>query len=85
MENRKIYRFFMVFSLIAFCLHTSAQQKPNVVLIYVDDLGYGDLSSYGATRINTPNVDKIAKEGLIFIDGHCTSAMSLLLEPFQVS
>lgn len=74
MGNRKIYRFFMVFSLIAFCLHTSAQKKPNVVLIYVDDLGYGDLSSYGATRINTPNVDKIAKEGLIFTDGHCTSA-----------
>lgn len=51
-----------------------AQQKPNVVLIYIDDLGYGDLSCYGATAIQTPNVDALAKTGLRFTDGHTTSA-----------
>lgn len=51
-----------------------AQQKPNVVVIYIDDLGYGDLSCYGATKIATPNVDQIAKKGLRFTNGHTTSA-----------
>lgn len=51
-----------------------AQQKPNVIVIYVDDLGYGDLSCYGATKIATPNVDKLAKTGLRFTNGHTTSA-----------
>lgn len=52
----------------------SAQQKPNVIMIYIDDLGYGDLSCYGATKIATPNVDRLAKNGLKFTNGHTTSA-----------
>lgn len=52
----------------------AAQQKPNVILIYIDDLGYGDLSCYGATKIATPNIDRIAKNGLRFTNGHTTSA-----------
>ncbi|MCM4157048.1 sulfatase-like hydrolase/transferase [Gramella sp. AN32] len=47
--------------------------KPNVIIIYADDLGYGDLSSYGATKIETPNVDKLATEGLKFTNAHCTA------------
>ncbi len=50
-----------------------AQQKPNVIYIYADDLGYGDLSCYGATKIKTPNIDKLAKEGIRFTNAHCTS------------
>lgn len=50
------------------------QPKPNVVFIYVDDLGYGDLSSYGATRIQTPNVDRLAQQGTRFTNAHSTSA-----------
>ena len=38
-------------------------ERPNIVLIYADDLGYGDVSSYGATTIETPNIDRIAEEG----------------------
>lgn len=52
----------------------SAQQKPNVIFIYVDDLGYGDLSCYGATKITTPNVDAVARKGLMFTNAHSTSA-----------
>ena len=35
--------------------------KPNVIIIYADDLGYGDVSSYGLGTLQTPNIDKIAK------------------------
>ncbi len=48
--------------------------KPNIVLIYLDDLGYGDLSSYGATELNTPNIDVLANEGIKFTNGYATSA-----------
>ena len=47
---------------------------PNIVLIYADDLGYGDLSCYGATAVSTPNVDRLANEGLRFTSGYCSSA-----------
>lgn len=66
--------------LMASSLITSAQQqnvkknKPNVICIYADDLGYGDLSCYGATNIQTPNLDKLAAEGIRFTNGHATSA-----------
>lgn len=48
--------------------------KPNVVIIYLDDLGYGDVGAYGATDIKTPNIDKLADGGIQFMDGHTTSA-----------
>lgn len=51
-----------------------AQQKPNVIFIYADDLGYGDLSCYGATKIKTPNIDKLAAKGIRFTNAHCTSS-----------
>lgn len=59
---------------LLFSLAVFAQSKPNVILIYVDDLGYGDLSSYGATKIKTPNLDKLASGGIRFTNGHATSA-----------
>ncbi|RYX84498.1 arylsulfatase [bacterium] len=51
-----------------------AASKPNIIFIYADDLGYGDLSCYGMTRLQTPNVDQFAREGLLFTDAHATSA-----------
>ena len=48
--------------------------NPNIVIIYLDDLGYGDVSSYGATEIQTPNIDLLANEGVMFTDGHASSA-----------
>ena len=52
----------------------TSKPKPNIVVIYLDDLGYGDLSSYGATEISTPNIDKLAKGGIRFTNGYATSA-----------
>ena len=52
-----------------------AQDKPNVVYILVDDLGYGDVGCYGATKVKTPNIDKLASDGKIFTDAHSASAV----------
>ena len=43
-----------------------AGKQPNIILIVADDLGYGDLSCYGAHRIQTPGMDRIANEGIRF-------------------
>ncbi len=51
-----------------------ADQVPNVVLIYADDLGYGDVGSYGAAAIETPNIDRLAEGGLLFTNAHAPSA-----------
>lgn len=47
---------------------------PNIIFILADDLGYGDVGCYGAKAVATPNVDRLAKEGLRFTSGYCTSA-----------
>jgi len=49
-------------------------RKPNIVVIYADDLGYGDLSCYGATRLRTPNLDRLAARGTRFTNAHSPSA-----------
>src|SRR5258707_5556720 len=48
--------------------------KPNIVLIYADDVGYGDLSCYGATKIKTPNLDRLAAQGMRGTATHSPSA-----------
>jgi arylsulfatase A-like enzyme len=50
------------------------QMKPNVVFIYADDIGYGDLSCNGATAIKTPNVDRLASQGVRFTNMHSSAA-----------
>ncbi len=52
----------------------AAERAPNIVIIYADDLGYGDISCNGATKIKTPNIDRLAREGRRFTDAHATSA-----------
>ena len=49
--------------------------RPNIVLILADDLGYGDLSCQGATRLKTPNIDRLAKEGIRLTDAHAPSGL----------
>ena len=53
---------------------SAAKSRPNVVLILADDLGFGDTGCYGATKIPTPNMDRLGREGLRFTDAHATSA-----------
>ncbi len=49
--------------------------KPNIVLIVADDLGYGDLGCYGATKIKTPNIDRLATERVRLTDAHAPAAV----------
>ena len=53
-----------------------AEQRPNVIIILADDLGYGDLHCYGAKNVQTPNVDKLARNGIRFTDTHAVAATS---------
>ena len=52
-----------------------APAAPNIVLIFADDLGYGDLGCYGAERVHTPQIDQLAREGRLFTDAHSASAV----------
>ncbi len=49
-------------------------RKPNLVIFYIDDLGYGDVGSYGASGALTPNIDKLAASGVRFTDAHSSAA-----------
>jgi arylsulfatase A-like enzyme len=72
---------YIVLSILAFTVSLKSNSqtknktvKPNIVFIYLDDLGYGDLSCYGATSIKTPNIDSLANGGVRFTNGYATSA-----------
>ncbi|WP_299551535.1 arylsulfatase [Seonamhaeicola sp.] len=74
----------VIFSLLVSCkteikketsqLTEKDKQKPNIVVIYVDDLGYGDIGVNGAIGASTPNIDKLANNGINFTDAHCSAA-----------
>jgi arylsulfatase A-like enzyme len=70
MKKNIFFFLVMLLALPAF----AASQKPNIVLILADDLGFGDTGVYGATKIPTPNVDRLGAQGLRFMDAHATSA-----------
>src|SRR3954451_7964616 len=55
-------------------LSAETAPKPNIVFIYADDVGYGDLSCYGASRVRTPNLDRLASGGVRFTNAHASSA-----------
>ncbi len=73
MINRKTINIIIILGWL--CSSLFSDTPPNVVLIYADDLGYGDLGCYGATKVQTPNIDKLAAEGRRFTDAHSASAV----------
>jgi arylsulfatase A len=54
---------------------TPTANKPNIVFFLADDLGYGDVGCYGATKVKTPNIDSLAREGMKFTDAHSAAAL----------
>ena len=60
--------------LVISCEYNHFPQTPNIIIIYADDLGYGDVSSYGVGKLQTPNIDMIANNGTKFTNGYSSSA-----------
>lgn len=69
-----VFLAFIVFLQASPSLAQSSKNKPNIIIIYTDDLGFGDISANGATKISTPNIDRLAKQGLRFKNAYATSA-----------
>ena len=73
-----LYFFFIINMLLQGCGlpgQNRKAEKPNFIIIYVDDMGYNDLGCYGATKVKTPNIDKMASQGRMFTDAHAVSAV----------
>src|SRR5437870_13480468 len=69
---------------LSFSLPAFAAKPPNIIIILADDLGYGDLGCYGHPTIRTPNLDRMAAEGMRFTDFYvdayvCTPSRAALL------
>ena len=69
LKNMSFLGFFMLLSSI------EAQEKPNIIFILADDLGYGDLSCNGANDLQTPNIDILAKQGITFTRAYANSTV----------
>jgi arylsulfatase A-like enzyme len=73
MIMKRLIFFVIIFLLLA--NFSFAQQKPNIILIVADDLGYGDVGCYGQQKIKTPSIDLLAKEGMQFSDFYAGTAV----------
>ena len=77
-----IYKFMIALTVILFSScktskignTTEIAKSPNIIFIYLDDLGYGDVGCYGAKGLSTPNIDKLSSGGVKFTNGYATSA-----------
>ena len=75
MRKQTLYVIFLIIFISCDTETDNNEISPNIVFIFADDLGYGDLSSYGASDINTPNIDFIGKNGIKFTDFYSVSSV----------
>ena len=78
-SKQKTFAWIAIFLILTGCatsttVKTKSDKKPNIIVIYLDDLGFGDIGAYGAKAIKTPNMDMLAIEGIKFTNGYATSA-----------
>jgi len=73
---KKINPVILSLSIVTPALAQTEAQQPNVVLIYADDIGYGDLQCYGAKNVETPNVDRLADNGIRFTNAYSAASVS---------
>jgi len=69
-----IFYFLLKITLFSICI-AQELRNPNIIIIYADDVGYGDISAYGSQLIQTPHIDQLAKEGIRFTNAYATSSM----------
>jgi arylsulfatase A len=74
-RTSSIYLLFCLSLLIIGCSENEIPIQPNIIFIMIDDLGYGDLGCYGSAVNETPNIDRLAKEGILFTDYHSNGPM----------
>jgi arylsulfatase A-like enzyme len=84
----KLFLFPFLYLLIQVSGQLFGSTKPNIIFIMVDDMGYHDLGCYGSKTISTPNIDRMAKEGIRFTDCYsgdtvCASARSTLMTGYH--
>ena len=88
--NKKMYTYFIILLLFLYSCARGKNnkvienQRPNIIYILADDLGYGDLSCYGQMKFSTPNIDKLAQKGMIFTQHYsgstvCAPSRSVLM------
>jgi hypothetical protein len=74
----------LLFLVIVFVCLNARSQRPNIIYIMSDDMGYGDLSGYGRKDYSTPNLDKLASQGIKLVNAYsaapiCTVFMQIRL------
>src|SRR5690606_23356020 len=84
MRKSILILFAALFYATGFAQSKSSLQKPNIIIIFMDDMGYGDLEDYGATGYKTPNLTQLADNGMRFTSFYtpqatCTASRSALL------
>jgi arylsulfatase A-like enzyme len=65
----------LILSALIAIVTASAADTPNILVIFADDVGWGDAGCYGATKVKTPNIDRLAREGQRFVNGHASAAV----------
>lgn len=81
---KHFFQLFFLLSIGLFSCEPNKPQRPNVIYILADDLGYGDLSCYGQTKFQTPNIDRLATEGMKFTNHYsgntvCSPSRAVLM------
>ena len=70
-----MHKCFILALILALCSCSQKQESPNILLIVVDDLGYSDLHCYGNELVETPNIDRLASEGIRFTQAYASSTV----------
>ena len=74
-RNPWLWKVIVPYLFLSITFSSTAQDRPNIVLIFVDDMGYGDLGTYGARDISTPNLDRMAENGVKFTNFYVSQAV----------
>ena len=69
------YYFLLLLTFSISCNNIRKETLPNIVIIFMDDLGYGDISNFGAINYKTPNIDKMANDGMLFTNFYSAQAV----------